>query len=69
MQGTGSELGQGYPVTDQLFIGLARVQTMLRDFNRLRKAIRVDHDIEAAEEALDMCERWFDCLSPNPSGK
>ena len=49
---------------NDLFVGLARVETMLRDFNRLRKAIRTDHDIEAAEEALDKCERWFGCIDP-----
>ncbi len=52
------------------FIGLARVETMLRDFNALRRAIRTEHDIEAAEAALDRCERWFSCINPNqqPSG-
>ncbi len=49
------------------FIGLARVETMLKDFDRLRRAIRTEHDIEAAERALDKCERWFYCIDPNPS--
>ena len=44
------------------FVQGARVETMLRDIGRLRRAIRTDHDIEAAEEALDKCERWFDQL-------
>lgn len=48
------------------FIGLARVETMLKDFDRLRRAIRTEHDIEAAERALDKCERWFACINPNP---
>ena len=45
---------------------MARTQTMLRDINALRKAIRHDHDIVAADEALDRCERWFDLIAPNP---
>ena len=44
------------------FVQGARVETMLRDIGKLRRAIRTDHDIEAAEEALDKCERWFDQL-------
>ena len=51
-----------------LFVGLARVETMLRDINRLRRAIRLEHDIEAALEALDKCERWFGCISPSQVG-
>ncbi|MFV1798218.1 hypothetical protein [Phaeobacter sp. Ay1a-4a] len=50
----------------QDFIHHARAETMLKDFARLRKAIRTEHDIEAAERALDDCERWFDCINPNP---
>ena len=52
-----------------LFIGQARVETMRKDINRLRTAIRTEYDIIAAEEALDRCERWFDCLTPNPPDK
>lgn len=37
---------------------------MLRDFNRLRKAIR-RHDSEATEAAWEKCERWVDQLRPN----
>lgn len=48
-----------------LFVGLARTETMLKDFDRLRRAIRVEHDIEKAEAALDKCERWFSCINPN----
>ena len=44
------------------FVQGARVETMLRDIGKLRRAIRTDHDIEAAEMALDKCERWFDQL-------
>lgn len=51
------------------FIGLARVQTMLKDFDALRRAIRQDVDIEAADRALDRCERWFDCIDPNANRK
>ena len=47
------------------FIRAARAETMLRDFNRLRRAIRMDHDIIAAEKALDNCERWIGCIDPN----
>ncbi|MFV1538732.1 hypothetical protein [Phaeobacter sp. JH204B] len=48
------------------FVHHARAETMLKDFARLRMAIRTEHDIEAAERALDDCERWFDCINPNP---
>ena len=44
------------------FVRGARVETMLRDISKLRRAIRTNHDIEAAEIALDNCERWFDQL-------
>tara|TARA_R100000951_G_C2643924_1_gene181873 strand:+ start:2141 stop:2266 length:126 start_codon:yes stop_codon:yes gene_type:complete len=37
---------------------------MLRDFDKLRKAIRA-HDPVAADAALDDCERWIDQLRPN----
>lgn len=46
-----------------LFVGRAKVETMRRDINRLRKAIR-GWDPEAAEKAWDKCERWVSCLSP-----
>ena len=46
-------------MTDQqLFIQGAKVQTMLRDFNKLREAIR-SHDSFATEEAWEKCERWL----------
>ena len=38
--------------------GAARIQTVQRDFNALRAAIRA-HDSEAAETAWDRCERWL----------
>lgn len=41
-----------------LFVGAARLQTKLRDFNRLREAIQ-SHDTFAIEEAWDKCERWL----------
>ncbi len=47
----------------QPFVNAARAQTMLRDFDRLRKAVR-DHDPFAADAALDRCERWIDQLRP-----
>ncbi|MCD1619181.1 hypothetical protein K7H20_14010 [Salipiger manganoxidans] len=46
------------------FVRAARTQTMLRDFDRLRLAIR-DHDTEATEAAWDQCERWVACINPN----
>lgn len=49
--------------TDHPFVGLAKTETMLRDFNRLRQAIRA-HDSFAAERAWDQCERWVDQLRP-----
>lgn len=51
-------------VKDTPFVSAARAQTMLRDFDRLRKAIRA-WDPEAADKALDKCERWFDLIDPN----
>lgn len=46
------------------FMRPARAQTMLRDFERLRQAIR-SHDPEATEAAWDKCERWVSCIDPN----
>jgi len=43
------------------FMTAARAQTMLRDFDKLRRAIH-SHDSFAAEEAFDYCERWIDQL-------
>lgn len=48
-------------MTNQTFVTSARAQTMLRDFDKLRRAIRA-HDSFAAEEAFDYCERWIDQL-------
>ncbi|GEM_PF-6731413 len=48
---------------DQPFVHGANAQTMLRDFDRLRRAIR-EHDSFAAEAAWDDCERWVDQLRP-----
>lgn len=50
-------------MTGTLFIGNAKTQTMLRDFDRLRKAIR-EHDPEATEAAWGDCERWVSCINP-----
>lgn len=51
-------------MTEQLpFVGAAKAQTMLRDFDRLRRAIR-EHDSFEAEAAWDRCERWVDQLRP-----
>ena len=46
------------------FVSASRAQTMLRDFDRLRRAIRAG-DIKEADEALDKCERWISCIDPN----
>lgn len=46
------------------FVGAAKAQTMLRDFNKLRDAIR-SHDAEATEAAFEKCERWISCIDPN----
>lgn len=40
------------------FVRGAKVQTMRRDFNKLREAIR-SHDSFATEEAWEKCERWL----------
>lgn len=53
---------------DGPFIGLARVETMIRDFNRLRKSIR-EWDAEEAEKAFEKCERWISCINPNQEEK
>jgi hypothetical protein len=39
------------------FLTAARAETVLRDFERLRQAIR-SHDTEAIESAWEKCERW-----------
>lgn len=43
------------------FVRASMAQTMMRDFNRLREAIR-SHDSVKAEAAFDKCERWIDQL-------
>lgn len=44
------------------FVEGAKVQTMHRDFDALRKAIR-SHDTFATEAAWDRCERWLGAVS------
>lgn len=39
------------------------VQTMLRDFDAHRRAIRA-HDSEASEATWEACEQWVSQLSP-----
>lgn len=56
-------------MTQHPFLGLARAQTCLRDLDALRRAIREDHDIIAADAALDRCERWFACIDPSHQKK
>ena len=48
------------------FIGAAKVETMLTDFNRLRTAVR-NYDPEETEKAFEKCERWIDCINPTAS--
>jgi hypothetical protein len=43
------------------FVGTAKAQTLHRDFNALRRAIRA-HDTFATEEAWERCERWIGCI-------
>jgi len=43
------------------FLTASRAQTMLRDIDKLRQAIRA-HDSFAAEDAFEKCERWFSQL-------
>lgn len=50
-------------IDKQPFVRGAKAETMLRDFNRLRQAIRA-HDSFATEAAWDLCERWVDQLRP-----
>jgi len=45
----------------EVFTQAAKVETMLRDFNLLRQAIRA-HDSFAAEAAWEKCERWVSQL-------
>jgi hypothetical protein len=52
----------------ELFMQAARAETMLRDFDKLRRAIR-EHDSEATEEAWGKCERWVDQLRPISSNE
>ena len=47
------------------FTGAAKVETFIKDFNRLRDLIRVSGDLEL-EAAWDRCERWVFCMTPNP---
>lgn len=48
-------------MSDQDFVRGAMTETMFRDFNKLRSAIR-SHDSEATEAAWEKCERWVSQL-------
>ena len=50
------------------FVGAAKVQTMIRDFDAHREAIRA-HDSELAEKTWERCERWVGCINPNKEGR
>jgi hypothetical protein len=41
--------------------GKAKISTVMRDLNALRKAIRA-HDPEATEAAWEKVERWVDII-------
>ena len=49
----------------ELFLGRAKAETIRRDFDRLRKAIR-KWDAEETEKAWDKCERWLGCIHLKP---
>ena len=46
------------------FVHAARAQTMLRDFDRHRKAIPTG-DFDKIQDTWDKCERWVDLIPPN----
>ena len=46
------------------FVNGAKVETMRRDFDVLRKSIR-RHDPEATERAWERCERWLGAVEPS----
>lgn len=48
------------------FVGTAKAQTLHKDFNALRIAIRA-HDPFATEAAWDRCERWVGCIQTIPT--
>ncbi len=51
--------------------GYTKIATIIRDFDRLRAAIR-SHDSFAAEEAWSRCERWLpwvETSAPIQSGR
>jgi hypothetical protein len=50
--------------TTEPFVRGARVETMLRDFNRLRAAIR-NWNPEETEKSFGLCERWIQCINPS----
>lgn len=52
--------------SSELFLGKAKVETFLKDFDRLRQAIR-SHDTFEIESAWEKCERWVSCINPNKS--
>lgn len=46
--------------------GKTKIETVRRDFNGLRTAIRA-HDNFATEDAWEKCERWIDLWPLNES--
>lgn len=44
------------------FVQGAKIETMLRDFDALRRAIAA-HDSFATEAAWEKCERWLGAVS------
>lgn len=54
----------------QEFVGLARVETMLRDINKMRSMIHQWAPHEDLEKHWDeKVERWMHCIAPNKEEK
>lgn len=54
----------------QGFVGLARVETMLRDINKMRSMIHQWAPHEELEKHWDeKVERWMHCIAPNKEEK
>ena len=51
-------------MTDAPFTRAARAQTMLRDFEKLRRVIRSEGTPDI-QDAWDKCERWVGLINPN----
>ena len=56
------------PVSIRPFVHGAKVETMLRDWQRLRDAIR-QHGTPEIQDAWDDCERWISAVTPETEGE